>query len=185
MDKVIFETPSEFLKIKSAETTPYFYVERKGIDSVAFILFDENRDEYFGVTNERKPPMDERFGELAFIETAFGGSNDIIDYSVYSAMNENEIVENMREIVKIEAKEEAGYTVDSKHIQFISKEFVSTQMNQWVYLFLVDVSGLSQGKTEPQNATEAMATVVWKNTKQVQKMSDWKTKTIVFNVLAV
>lgn len=183
MDKVIFESFGEFLKVKSAETTPYFYAERKGMDSVAFILIDNNRKEKYGVINERKPPMDERYNELFFVETAFGGSNDMIADEKYLSMSDSDIITHFKKLVSIEAREECGYDVSLDKIEFISKELVSTQMNQWAYLFIVDVTGMEQGDKDPQNAEEAMATIVWKTFKQVQKMNDWKTKTILFNMI--
>lgn len=183
MDKTIFESVGGFIKVKSAATTPYFYAERKGVDSVAFILLDENRSDKYGVVNERKPPMDERYGELVFVETAFGGSNDMIDDEKYFAMSEEEVIEHFKDLVRTEAREEGGYDVPMDKIKFISKELVSTQMNQWAFLFVVNVTGVKQGKTDPQNAEEAMATIRWKNLKQVQKMNDWKTKSIIFNMI--
>lgn len=180
MDKKIFSSYGDFLSIKSAETTPYFYAERKGVDSVAFILVDRSKDRPYGVVNERKPPLDERFGKLAFLETAFGGSNDIVDSNSYDSLNEEEKMKHLHEIVEMEVREEAGYLVDDGDVHCISKEFVSTQMNQWCYLFVVNVEGVVQGEKDPQNETEAMATVVWKNLDEVKKMNDWKTKTIVF-----
>lgn len=183
MDKVIFKSVGEFLKVKSAETTPYFYAERKGMDSVAFILVDENRTNKYGVINERKPPMDERYDNLVFVETAFGGSNDMIDDEKYLSMSDDEVIVHFKKLVKIEAREECGYDVDLDKIKFISKELVSTQMNQWAFMFVVDVTNIKQGAKDPQNAEEAMATVLWKSFKQVQKMNDWKTKTILFNMI--
>jgi len=182
MDRKIFSSYGDFLSIKSAETTPYFYAERKGIDSVAFILVDRSKEKPYGVVNERKPPLDERSDGLAFLETAFGGSNDIIDLESYYQLNENEKISHLLEIVKNEVREEAGYLIETHDITFISKEFVSTQMNQWCYLFSVNVSGIVQGEKDPQNETEAMATVVWKSLDEVKKMNDWKTKTIVFHL---
>ncbi len=184
MDKTIFTSPGNFLIVKSAETTPYFYTERKGIDSVAFILMDRNNPKRYGVVNERKPPLDERFGGIAFLETAFGGSNDIIDNAEYLNMSSDQIIEHMTEIVKIEAREEAGFDVDYNRIIFVSQELVSTQMNQWCYLFIVDVTDIEQGETDPQNETEAMASIVWKNFKEVKEMYDWKAKSIIFNFMA-
>lgn len=181
MDKTIYESKGEFLKLKSASTTPYFYAERKGVDSVAFILIDENRSNKYGVVNERKPPMDDRFGELAFIETAFGGSNDIIDDEKYFDMTDDAAIIHFKKIVKIEAREEAGFDVELDRIHYISKELVSTQMNQWCFLFIVDVTNVDEGEKDPQNETEAMADVRWKTFKEVQKMNDWKTKSIIFN----
>ncbi len=183
MDKIVFESVGGFLKVKSAATTPYFYAERKGVDSVAFILLDENRSDKYGVVNERKPPMDERYGEEVFIETAFGGSNDMIADEKYFAMSDEEVIEHFKKLVQIEAREEGGFDVGVDKIKFVAKELVSTQMNQWAFLFVVNVTDVTQGKTDPQNAVEAMATIRWKNFKQVQKMNDWKTKSIIFNLI--
>jgi len=183
MDDVIFESVGGFLKVKSAKSTPYFYAERIGMDSVAFILVDENRTDKYGVINERKPPMDERYDELIFVETAFGGSNDMIDDDKYLDMSETEVIDHFKKLVKIESREECGFDIDLDRIKFVSKELVSTQMNQWAFMFIVDVTDIKQGKKDPQNAEEAMATISWKTFKQVQKMNDWKAKSILFNLI--
>lgn len=181
MEKVIFNSPGGFLNVKSAATTPYFYAERKGMDSIAFILIDNNRDKKYGMINERKPPMDYRMGEEVMMETAFGGSNDMIDVEEYINMSDDEIISHFKELVQTECREESGYRVDLDKIEFVSKELVSTQMNQFCYLFKVDVTGVEQGEKEPQNREEAIATVEWKSLKDVQKTNDWKAKTILFN----
>lgn len=183
MDKAVYESPGGFLNVRSAETTPYFYAERKGIDSVAFILVDNNRPDKYGVFNERKPPMDARYGELYFVETAFGGSNDMIDDAKYLSMSDSEVIEHFQKLVKIETREECGYDIEVDRINFVSRELVSTQMNQWAYMFVVDVTDVKQGKSAPQNAEEAMGSIRWKNFKQVQQMNDWKTKTILFTAI--
>ena len=183
MDKILFESKGGFMKVKSPER-PYFYAERKGVDSVAFILIDSNRggDDY-GVTHERKPPMDDRYNTKFFLETAFGGSNDMVADEHYFNMSDDEVINHFKELVKIETKEEAGYTVDIDRIKFVSKEFVSTQMNQWCFLFAVNVTDIEVGERDPQNETEALAEVRWKTLDEVNKLNDWKTKTIVFNML--
>lgn len=171
------------MTVKSAKTTPYFYAERKGADSVAFILIDNNRVDKFGMISERKPPLDERFNELVFLETAFGGSNDMIDDELYFKMSDDVVIEHFRELVQTESREESGYVVDLERIKFISKEYVSTQMNQFCFMFTVDVTGITQGEADPQNKEEAMAKVVWKTLDSVKNTNDWKTKTILFNSL--
>jgi hypothetical protein len=183
MEKVIFESPGKFLVVKSADTTPYFYAERKGMDSVAFILVDSNRSNKYGMINERKPPMDHRMGEEVFMETAFGGSNDVIDDDTYLAMSESEVIEHLRELVQTEAREESGFDIGLDRIKFVSKELVSTQMNQFCFMFIVDVTDIEQGESDPQNAEEARATIIWKTLKGVQKTNDWKAKTILFNAI--
>lgn len=183
MDEVTHTSDGRFLKEKSAKNTPYFYAERLGIDSVAFILIDENRQDKYGVINERKPSIDDRIGGgLVFIETAFGGSNDGIDEETYINYDKPRKIEHFRKLVQVEAREESGFDVDMDRIRFISKEFVSTQMNQWAYLYVVNVTGLSSGKKDPQNAEEEMSEIRWKTLEQTKKMNDWKTKAIIFSM---
>ena len=183
MDPTVYESPKEFLVVRSAESTPYFYAERKGIDSVAFILIDNNRPDKYGVINERKPPMDARYNTDIFVETAFGGSNDMVDDDKYSKLTEVEMILHFKKLAKIECREEAGFDVDLDRIKFISKDLVSTQMNQWAFMYAVDVTDMEQGERDPQNKEEAMAKVVWKTFKEVQKMNDWKTKSIIFSMI--
>ena len=57
-----------YLTIKQAKGY-YYYAERAGKDSVAFILIDRNREDCIGVLNEPKPPL----GDDVFLTTAFGG----------------------------------------------------------------------------------------------------------------
>jgi hypothetical protein len=183
MEKTIFASPGKFMIVKSASTTPYFYAERKGMDSVAFILVDNDRDDKYGMINERKPPMDHRVGKEVMMETAFGGSNDMIDDDEYLKMSEDEIKSHFKELVQTECREESGYRVPLDKIEFISKELVSTQMNQMCYMFKVNVTGVKQGEADPQNREEAMATNQWKTLKGVQETNDWKAKTILFNLI--
>lgn len=68
-------------------------------------------------------------------------------------------------------------------IKYVSKELVSTQMNQLCFMFVVDVTDVEQGEKNPQNREEAIATVEWKTLKGVQKTNDWKAKTILFNAI--
>ena len=182
METKLFETSGGFLSVKTVNTTSYFYAERKGIDSVAFILIDNNRPDKYGLINERKPSMDHRWNKEVFLETAFGGSNDGIDIDEYLEMDETETIEHFKKLVQVETKEESGFDVDLDRIKFISREFVSTQMNQFCFLFVVDVTDLEEGETNPQNAEEAKATISWKTLKAVQKTNDWKSKTIIFNL---
>jgi hypothetical protein len=167
--------------VKSASTTPYFYAERKGMDSVAFILIDNTRNDKYGMIKERKPPMDHRENKEVMMETAFGGSNDMIDDEDYIKMSEEDVILHFKELVQTECREESGFSVGLDNIEFISKELVSTQMNQMCYMFTVDVTGIEQGEADPQNREEAMATVQWKTLKGVQETNDWKAKTILFN----
>lgn len=151
---------NKFLQIKEwkRKGQRYFYAERLGVDSVAFVLHDRNKGK-FGLVREFKPPIDD------FLITAFGGS---LDKDV-----------PMGQIVKEEVKEEAGYDVIPADISYAGRAFVSTQMNQWCYLYLVDVTNTKQGEREPETYLEADASVEWLYPEQIKSGDDWKAITIL------
>ena len=195
MDNTIFD--KKFIKVKECQTQPYFYGERLGIDSVGFILFNKETNE-FGLINERKPPMDQRIKEEndirvdfdynpetfeSFLSTAFGGSNDYIDIETYKKMNSTERILHFMEIVQNEVREEAGYEISNSEIEYVTKSFVSTQQNQICYLFIVDITGKENFEPEYENDTEAMSEVVWYSKERiVEEVIDWKAKTIIFQI---
>lgn len=148
-----------FLQIKEADNAgkPYYYAERLGKDSIAFIL---KKDEQYGLIHEWKPPLQE------WLVTAYGGS---IDSN-----------KSLRDILLQEIKEEAGYAPWLGAIQYMGKHFVSTQMNQFCYLFLVPVENI-QGisKPETEDAGERKSNPVWMPRKLVLETQCWKAKTIL------
>ncbi len=147
---------NKFLKVKKCENHNYFYAERLGKDSVAFILYDHNTRK-FGLILEYKPPIE------AFLATAFGGS---IDKTC-----------SLQQIVEDEVREEAGYS--GARIIYQGKAFVSTQMNQFCHLYLVDVTNAVLGKPEPENDMESIVSVVWQDRADVALGDCWKAATII------
>ena len=101
--------------------------------------------------------------------TAFGGSNDkdapLID------------------IVVEEVKEEAGFVVTKDRITDLGKVLVSTQMNQFCYLYMVDVTGLVQGERDLQEG-EHGSSVKWLSEKDIITGEDWKSITIIMKYKA-
>lgn len=158
---------NKFLRIKEADNfgQSYYYAERLGVDSVAFILLDSNRTEgrTFGLVKEYKPPIEQ------WMETAFGGSID------------KEIP--VDEILMEEVVEEAGYEVGAADIYNLGKVFVSTQMNQFCHLYLVDVTNKEFVGRRPENESEAMCEVVWKSPDEIINGPDWKATTILVKAL--
>lgn len=141
----------------------YQYAERRGVDSIAFICVDKFSDynekpEYL-LNNEYKPPVN------AFVLGAFGGSLD---------KNVNKV-----EIVIEEVREEAGFEVADKDVISLGRVFVSTQMNQYCYLYLVWVDKKNQLERKPENAIEAMARTKWVKESDIRNLEDWKAITIV------
>jgi len=140
-----------FMTIKRADGY-YLYSERAGIDSVAFILID-NKKNKIGLIQEIKPPLYEK--GIKRLVTAFGGSMDKKD--IYP-----------EKIVIEEVKEEAGYKVDGRDITYIGETMVSTQSNQMLKGYVVDVTNADfVGADEDEK-------IVWLDNKELIENSDWK-----------
>jgi len=163
MRTVIKLTDFKFINIYNVQdleknVNGYFYAERLGKDSIAFICYDRNTKKFL-LNNEFKPPVDK------FICSAFGGSldNSNVPYQV----------------VISEVQEEAGFEVGVKDIYFLGRSFVSTQMNQYCYLYIVFVDKNNESEKHPENDIEAMATTLWMKKEEVFELEDWKSITIV------
>lgn len=167
MDEIVWQSPGATKYLTVKKTGNFFYAERHGKDSVAFILVDNNKDnKKYGLVKELKDPIG------GYLVTAFGGSLDKKNLT-------------HTEIVVAEVKEESGYTVSKDRIEYIGKRYVSTQMNQFCYLFLVDVTDLEQGERVPQNETEALASVVWVSDEDIAQGPDWKAQSILLFIKGV
>ena len=165
-------TDNRFLNIKEVADSDmhvkaYQFAERKGIDSIAFIcvkfgemsMEDGSYDLRFLLNHECTPPTGE------FLNRAFGGSID-----------KDKTYEG---IVIDEVREEAGYKVDEAHVYTLGNVFVSTQMNQYCYLFLVEIDDSMKVEREPENACEATSTPIWMTENNIIGGSDWKAITII------
>lgn len=151
---------NKFLKIKEwkgeGRQGSYYYAERLGKDSVAFVLINRNTGKV-GLIREFKPPINE------YLVTAFGGS---LDKPV-----------SHEQIIREEVAEEAGYT--GVHLSYAGQSYVSTQMNQWCHLYLVDVTHCKQGKANPQTELEKLASIVWLYPEEIKRGDCWKAITIL------
>lgn len=136
----------------------YLYGERRGKDSVAFVIHKRDT-EFFIVNHEFKPPVNE------FIIGGFGGSID------KDKSHENIVID--------EVKEEAGFTVDASDVFSVGKVLVSTQMNQFCHLYIVLVNDDQLTGREPENAVEAMAAPTISTYDHLINYEDWKPVTII------
>ena len=154
---------NKFLNIKKAENfgSDYYYAERLGKDSIAFVLVNtKNYDSVmYGLIREFKPPINE------FMVTAFGGSLDK--------------THNIVETVITEVKEESGYIVTPQNCDYKGKFFVSSQMNQFCHLFEVYVTDAKLGGKQPDSKGEEMAEVVWIRRDDIDTLDCWKARLIV------
>jgi len=156
-------TNNKFLNIKEVEdaknnVTGYQFAERRGVDSIAFICYDELTKEFL-LNMELKPPINK------FVLGAFGGS-----------MDKNKMPE---EIVLDELKEEAGFNVDKEFVNFVGKVLVSSQMNQYCYLYLVFVNKDNQQERHPENEVEKLATTSWHSFNDISELEEWKPIVII------
>ena len=148
-----------FMRVKLAREY-YEYSERGGVDSIAFILFD-NKSKKFCVINESKPPLDERYNKRAMLTTAFGGSID----------SEN----TPEEITQTEVLEETGFEVGLDRIFPTGETMVSTQMSQMCKLYLVDVTNLKKTKqAEYEQEAFKENSVHWMTYSELLENQDWK-----------
>lgn len=138
--------------------TGFQYAERRGIDSVAFIVWHKDKKKFL-LTKEYLPPVGH------FLTRAFGGS---LDKDM-----------ELKEIVKLETLEECGYKVELNNILYVGKSFVSSMMNQYCHLFLVTVSESQFSGREPENKTESLSEVIELTEDEIMELDDWKSITIV------
>jgi hypothetical protein len=157
---VLFDNP--WLKVK--RTKGFVYSERKGIDSIAFVLIAVNAadERRIGLIHEYKDPLGR------FLTSAFGGSIDDEKYH-----------NDLRSLVQDEAVEESGFIVGLDSIDYHGKVMVSTQSNQFCHLFSVEVNKLEQGERTTNNPTELLSAVTWITMKDVRDLEDWKAQAII------
>ena len=153
-----------FLTVKKARGY-YTYAERAGVDSIAFILMDEDIEK-FGLISESKPPLDEFYKEKVMSLSAFGGSKDLNI--------------PLEEICQKEVLEESGYDVKLKDIKFMNVTMVSSQMNQRCFCYIVNVTGLTPSLTEADIFNKEQENkfkhdkVVWVTSEEIMEHGEWK-----------
>jgi hypothetical protein len=167
MRKVVQLTSNKFVNLKEVRDPEkgcegFQFAERRGVDSVSFICYDDNT-KMFLLNQDYFPPLDK------FVTWAFSGS---LDKKIPKI-----------QIVQEEVYEEAGFAVEFDRIYDLGSCIVSTQMNQTCYLYLVDVTGLKQGERHPENKLEAMAKTIWHKKAEVLECQDWKSITILVRAM--
>jgi hypothetical protein len=138
----------------------FYYAERRGVDSIAFLCYKSEGSHQMVLVNlEYKPPIG------TFLRGAFGGSLDKTPDPLKTVISE--------------VKEEAGYAVDPEDVISLGKVFVSSMMNQFCHLYLVNVNEAQNVGRHPQNEAEKVAETTWVRPSEVFMYSDWKAITIV------
>lgn len=167
----VYKELNEWVTIKSIPKNngeSFYFMERKGVDSVAFILVDNNRPDCIGLLTQYRGS----YGE--FLLGAYTGSLDKPEL-------------DLSHIVLEEVKEEAGFSIPEEDIDqriiFISKEITGSMTNERVNLYIVNVTGLEQEKLEPESVFEENCENVWVTPEEaLSKAQDWKVKLILLTV---
>lgn len=156
--KEIWRTPKykggkKWLTVKATvdpdkEYDPFFYVERLGQNSVAFVLIDQNRPGEYGLLQQWHGPNDK------FVTGAYTGSFD-------------KELEGRYGIVVDEVREEAGYEITEDRIIDLGSVHVLTCTNEVVFLHAVDVTGLEAKHHDPENIFEANMNFPWVRKEEV------------------
>lgn len=134
-------------------------MDNTGKDSVAFILYDKNKYPAFGLVKQHKALVDET------LVTAF------------EVMLTNEL--EIPQIVHQEVFKTSGYNVQLHQIKFLGERFVSSQVNEFCYLYVVDVTDLTHGPTNTLDLFGKSQEVVWVDKYDIQIGIDWRSQVII------
>lgn len=153
MDPILYESPAlapngePFMRMRK-NNKGFYYAERVGVDSVAFVLKDGAN---YGLLRCRQGAT----GVVA--NRAFTGSMDMENPSPIEAL-------------KTEAREEAGYDIDFQDTEFYGIYEVGHMTNEEVLLFLVNVTGKTPHEVEWKGLEKYdLLGTVWN-----QSSIDWK-----------
>lgn len=156
------------IKDPQGEYGSYFYVQRMGQNSVAFICYDPTRQEADG----RLLILRQWHGPLSvFVDGAFTGSLDKEDKSVLEILSE-------------ELVEEAGIHFSSlDHLKnstaYKGAHPVSANTDEMVHLFIVNVSTATKKPIQPENIFEANTRRFWTDRKYIQSKCEWRSQLIL------
>lgn len=163
---LIFKSPAfkggkKFLSIfrvtdpQDPEDSGYFYSERLGRDSVAFLLYDKNAPDkpYIALSQFHSP-------QGRFVKGAFTGSLD------KNLTPEQTTVE--------EIEEEAGYTVTEAQLTKVGEQPVGANTNETVHLFVGDVTNIVRKEKNPENCWELNTHLIKMSKDEIFRFCEWK-----------
>lgn len=134
-------------------TKGYYYVQREGINSVAFLLVDYYHN------NSVRP-------RIQVLSQWHGPTNQFNVGAFTGSLEKPEI--SIKQAVIEEVKEEAGYDLSDNdlsnkfdRVTHLGESLVSGNTNETVHLFLIDITGLKQEVREPENLFEENMTRFW------------------------
>ncbi|UUD37196.1 NUDIX domain [Mycoplasmopsis californica] len=149
----LFET--DWISVHKSEKG-FIYCQRKSVNSIAALLYKKvDNEKLFLVHYQPLPEVEEK--------TKF---DDCFPSTVTGAIEEGE---KPVECVIREIQEETGFKVTKKHIKASSVSIATTQMNEKVFNFLVDVTNLEQGEIMNDGSLfEAVSYNEWKTAAELE-----------------
>lgn len=154
------------------DPSDYYYVERAGVDSVAFLLLD--RLHFLPDQKTSYPTM------VYQVLTQWHGPTNKFRTGAFTGSLDKD--KPLNEIVADEVNEEAGFFLNGQHdrIIFMRSCILCGNSNETVHLFLVDITGLSQQPRPAENIFEANTQRTWMTQQQIfSETEDWKAHMIV------
>lgn len=177
-DKFLYSTQDNFLSIKKCDTLNYYYMERKGIDSIAIILFDPIKMEV-GIANFPKPPFSERDGlDIPLKTSAFvSGISEYVDKDLYINFSFKEQLNLCKQVALNQLKSKLNIDLNMSNIEFVNRLIFNFMTNEYVWLFVYQVNKIEVVKNQKDTQ------ILWYNIKDLHLIEDAKTKVILFDFL--
>ncbi|HEY9299820.1 MAG TPA: NUDIX domain-containing protein [Phormidium sp.] len=146
-ERVVFQSNPPWVQVKQT-VKGFFFLERKGKDSVAVFLIRKNPDTITGyeVLIRLQPlPLDNSDNQKLYACPVTGSLDE---------------GENIRQCALREVQEETGYKLDS--VKNLGAYIVGSQVNEFCYMFYSDVTGMIPGDA-PQDGgyDESISKNVW------------------------
>lgn len=158
-NKLLHHTP--YVDLYQSEKG-FFYCQRKNVNSIAALCFRYNHDASvdFLVHYQQMPQIAEKIYSTDFYPCPITGGFDGNELPIECAVRE--------------VYEEGGLKINETNFVAMTKTVVSTQMNEQVFHFLFDVTGIVEEKPKTDGSYfEQFAENKWTSVKEI--------KNIIFN----
>jgi len=173
-EEEIYKTPAvnggkKFLTVIRRGDSPanyYYFSQRLGINSIRFILYDKSRPKPFCLLEQL---------EASHNKLKIGAYSGSLDKKGYTPL----------QVCREEVNEESMFNIeedDIGRITLVSVRSVGSQSNENAYLYLVDVEGLPEVGTNPENEWEENTNHHWLSLEEVKTKGDWASYIIADSV---
>jgi 8-oxo-dGTP diphosphatase len=125
MDEIVYK--NEWIVVKKT-FHDFYYLERKGKDSIAIFLIRVNEGKYEVLVRYQPMPLDNS-DDMKLYPCPITGSIDKNEVAILCA--------------KREVLEETGYNIEYKNIIYLGKYSVGTQTNEKVYMYCYNANTLT------------------------------------------